>query len=196
MTINSIIIKNKKVLDILRETQIRDFDVHCRPKGFYEKDYTAVSKFAVSDSYLQKRLNSDNINIEFAYNNIIGDTVAGKYLLENLKPLLNFGRYYTSGYDPIGFVGWHDDKDIFGYYVMLTYAKDTKGFFRYRDTETKEIITLADTNDWQVRIVKIGNQIEDIFWHCAYTESPRYTFLLHYDDQTKFNNAIKLLENE
>lgn len=189
-------INNKQVKLILEYAQTMDFGNKCRAKGFQPHEYEFVSKYSVSDTYLEKRVAVDNINIEFAYNMIIGESEGGKYFLNSLKPILNYGNYYTSGYYPHGFVGWHDDVDIFGYYIMFSYCTSDAGYFKYRDIETKNLVTNFDKKGWIASGVKLGHEKKDALWHCAYTETPRYTFLLHYNDETEFEKAIGILENE
>jgi hypothetical protein len=189
-----ITITNKQILPVLENAKTMEFNFKCRSKGFHHDDYDTISVFSTSDDYLTK-ISESSDTIEYAYNNIIGETIAGKYLLDTLKPILNFEKYYTSGYDPKGFVSWHHDADILGYYIMLTYATGTSGMFKYRDTTSNEVMTVNDIEGWQAKGVKIGSSPDDIFWHCAITSDKRYTFLLHYSKQEDFEKAIQILND-
>lgn len=193
-TVCEITITNNQVLQVLEDTKHKEFNFACRCKGFSYEDYEKISTFSTSEEYLDKVLDSAE-KIEYSYNNIIGETIAGKYLLDKLKPILNFEKYYTSGYDPKGFVGWHHDADILGYYIMLTYAEGTSGCFKYRDTTSNEVIVINDIEGWHAKGVKIGTRLDDIFWHCAITTDKRYTFLLHYSKKQDFEKAIKILND-
>ena len=196
MSVYQLKINNPQIRAVLEKTQTKKFDVKSRAKGFKEEDYDAVSAYSTSDTYLSKKMLANKVNIEFAYNIIIGETEGGSYLLSNLKPILNFGKFYTSGYDPRGFVGWHDDTDIYGYYIMLTLCTSDDGFFRYCKNDTHEIITVRDKVGWLVKGVKLGYNEDDVFWHCALTNSPRYTFLLHYEYENDFKKAMEIVERD
>lgn len=192
----SLDVQNEKVAKILHNAAMMDLkgDNKIKSRGLDPNEYDIISQYAVSRSYLNKRLESDFPNIEYATNLIIGEAPGGKFLLDNLKTLLDYDRYYTSGYDPKGFVGWHSDTDIFGYYIMLTYNESGDGFFRY--LSGTNIITLQDNRGWMVRMMTLGDRKENAVWHCALSNSPRFTFLLHFDDEVKYKKAIKLIQGE
>ena len=133
--------------------------------------------------------------IEYSYNAIVGESEGGAYLFNKLKPLTDFDEYYTSGYDPRGFVGWHSDGDIGGWYIMMTYNSQGQGFFRYYDKDTDSVVTMPDTPGWMVRAMELPNDPERVFWHCAAADSPRFTFILLFKDHAKFVAAVKLFEN-
>ena len=67
-----------------------------------------------------------------------------------------------------GYLGWHIDTE--GGRIYSTWA-DGESFFRYRDPETKEIITSYDKpNQWTFRVFTFT---EDPIWHCVYAEDTR-----------------------
>lgn len=189
-------IKNRQIQRILSNSESMYFGDKCRIRGFVENEYELVKNYSVSESYLQRRLHTNKINIEHSYSMIIGESEGGSYVLDSLRTFLNFDNYYTAGYYPKGYVGWHDDVDINGYYIMLTYCTSNTGFFRYRDPETEEIITCNDEIGWLAKGVKLGTSEKEILWHCAVSDTPRYTFLLHYTEYEKYNTAKKILTNE
>lgn len=167
----------------------------CKYKGFEIENYKTALEKAISTDYLNQRLRDiHNPKIEIAYNKIIGETAGGKFLLDNSKSLLDYDGYYTSGYDPYGFVGWHSDTDIFGNYIFIVYQQDKEGYYRYRDPNTNEIITLEQQVGWNIYSHRLGAKKNDTVWHCAWSETPRFTFLLRFDTDEKLNNAIKILE--
>ena len=68
-----------------------------------------------------------------------------------------------------GYLGWHTDAK--GGRIYSTWA-DGESFFRYRDPETKEIITSYDKpNQWTFRIFHVNE--EDPMWHCVYAKDAR-----------------------
>jgi len=190
--IETINLKNRDIMAILNATTTKDLfgNSFSKSKGFETEEYDIMSEYAVSPSYLQKRLETKSPKIELAHNLIIGESEGGKYFLENLKNL-EFTNYYTSGYSPKGFVGWHSDTDIPGWYIMLSYSTEGEGFFRYLDNG--EIITLPDSKGWMIRTFKLGETDEDVVWHCASTTCTRYTFLLHFDSVDGFTQALNKL---
>jgi len=68
-----------------------------------------------------------------------------------------------------GYIGWHVDEDGDRFYSA--YAEG-KSFFRYRDPQTKEIITSWDTpGKWNFRIFTFD--AENPMWHCVKAEDVR-----------------------
>lgn len=191
--VETITIKNKNILDVLSIGTTMDLlgNSISRSRGFVETEYDLIRDYSVSSSYLQERLQRDNPKIEYSHNLIIGDTEGGKYILDNLKNILNYDGYYTSGYHQKGFVGWHSDTDIFGYYIMLSYSTTGDGFFRYY--EDSEVKTIPDTEGWMVRIMKLGKTEQDSIWHCAICNCSRYTFLLRFDSNEKYQQALNIV---
>jgi hypothetical protein len=67
-----------------------------------------------------------------------------------------------------GYLGWHIDRE--GGRLYSAYAEG-KSFFRYRDPETKEIITSWDKPGWNFRIFDFDG--ENPMWHCVKAEDLR-----------------------
>lgn len=82
--------------------------------------------------------------------------------------------YYPNG----GYMGWHTNWNCPGYNILLSYNKDGDGFFRYLDPETKEVVTQEDKKGWQAKVGYFGKKSEpnNIYWHCARSNSERITF--------------------
>lgn len=83
--------------------------------------------------------------------------------------------YYPRG----GFMGWHNNWDCPGYNILISHSPDGNGFFRYRDVDTKEIVTMEDKIGWSCKVGYYGGkeESEDVhYWHCAGSKSPRQTF--------------------
>lgn len=81
--------------------------------------------------------------------------------------------YYPSG----GFVGWHTNYDASAYQVLFTWSKSGNGYFRYRDNDTGEIVSIQDKAGWQCRHYYFGpeDEPENLCWHSAYAEEDRIT---------------------
>jgi hypothetical protein len=82
-----------------------------------------------------------------------------------------------SYYPPGGFVGWHTNYDAVAYQVLFTWSKSGKGYFKYLDNDTGEIVTLQDVPGWQCRHFYFAPEDEpkDICWHSAYAGEDRIT---------------------
>lgn len=77
-----------------------------------------------------------------------------------------------------GYMGWHHNANAPGYNILLSWSKDGKGYFRYQDPITKEIITMHDTPGWTVKCGYYGpwHEPDRIYWHCANAkEEERFT---------------------
>lgn len=81
--------------------------------------------------------------------------------------------YYPSG----GFVGWHTNYDASAYQVLFTWSKSGNGYFRYRDNDTGEIVSIQDKAGWQCRHYYFGpeDEPENLCWHSAYAGEDRIT---------------------
>ena len=80
--------------------------------------------------------------------------------------------YYPKG----GFVGWHTNYDASAYQVLFTWSTG-KGFFRYLDNKTGELVTHQDVAGWQARHYYFGPESEpnNHCWHSAYAGGDRLT---------------------
>ena len=71
-----------------------------------------------------------------------------------------------------GYMGWHHNANAPGYNILLSWSKDGKGYFRYMDPITKEIVTMDDTPGWTCKVGYYGpfSEPKRMVWHCAYAE--------------------------
>lgn len=189
-------VENQQILYFLMKTEEMDMSgvQPCRNRGFQIEDYDAQMNYATGIDYLNRRLQNPKVSgIEYSYNKLVGESEGGSYLLKNLRVALDFDNFYTSGYDPKGFVGWHSDTDIFGYYIVFAYQGETDAIFRYRDIDTQEIKDFINTPGWNVFSFTLGKGKDDAVWHCATSESKRFTFLLHFNTKDKLEKALSVL---
>ncbi len=76
-------------------------------------------------------------------------------------------------YPPGGFMGWHTNLRKPGWRMYINYAEESgKSFFRYRDPDTKKIVTCMD-QEWNFRLFKIT--LEKPFWHAVYSDTNRFS---------------------
>jgi hypothetical protein len=76
-------------------------------------------------------------------------------------------------YPPGSCMGWHTNSEVPGWRVYINYAEEEgKSFFRYRDPEKSEVITLLD-KEWNIRLFKITK--DHPFWHAVYSDTNRFS---------------------
>lgn len=80
-----------------------------------------------------------------------------------------------------GFMGWHHNANAAGQNLLLSWSKEGKGYFRYQNPVTKEIVTMKDEPGWTCKAGYYGrwNEPDKIYWHCASAE-PEERFTLGY----------------
>ncbi len=192
-------ITNKRVLALFKETEKFDLGLGkiLNYRNCDENNYKEYSEIMTSDQCLKDKINMrDAWSITHRVNFLFGETPGACYFLDNFKKITNYDHYYTSGYSPYGFVGWHSDADVNGWYLQVTYCTGDQGYFRYYDRECDKIVTLKDTSGWTVRAVELKKDYDNMFWHCIVTSQPRYSFLLFFDDKDKFLLAQKALTDD
>lgn len=191
----SISIKNKELLNILN-TFLAAFEKEDKSK--IANSQLARNKdrdrdgpqFATSEEYLKEMQGKRNVSgyPEITYGadfmvdlpELERQRLISKDLLDAVKvmdaDLLAWSgsrfnavkMYYPKG----GFMGWHHNANCPGYNVLLSWSKEGKGFFRYQDPITKEIVTMQDTPGWTCKVGYYGawEEKDKIYWHCASAE--------------------------
>ena len=195
--LKEITVKNQRVLDLFQRTEQYDHSqgLSLRYRNCTADNHLECGERATSEQYLQDLIaQRDPGNIQHSVNFIFGETPAAAEFFKEIREVVNYDQYYTSGYVPHGFVGWHSDGDVEGWYIMITYCTGSQGFFRYKDGDS--IVTLNDQPGWAVRTVELKKDYDNMFWHCALSQVPRYTFLMSFDDYDKFLVATEALENQ
>lgn len=193
MIIRSLTCCNKTVLDAMIDSTSLGFinDLTSEPKGFELYNYQDSCNWAVSEKYLQQRMVNDQLpNLEYRYNYVFAETPGASFLIKTLAPLLHFEQVHTAGYYPFGFTGWHADRHLQGWNIMMSYSPTAQGFFRYLNSDGN-IVTKYDTPGWNI----FYSKIEQHSWHCAQADSARFTFLLYFSNQDSCENAVNFIEN-
>ena len=102
-----------------------------------------------------------------------------KLLLKEVQRLVKSNHVIPSGcflYPPTGYMGWHTNCLEPVKRLYITYAsEDKKSFFRYRDPETKQIITDYDDKGITLREFNVTDK-PPYFWHCVGSECNRLSF--------------------
>jgi len=100
-------------------------------------------------------------------------------ILHILKQLYPENIIYSAGhfyYPPTGYMGWHTNYSSEGERLYLTFASESnKSFFRYRDVESKEVVTDYDDAGLTVRSFP-ALLTRPYFWHCVGSECDRFSF--------------------
>jgi len=75
-------------------------------------------------------------------------------------------------YPATGFMGWHHNANCPGYNILLSWSKEGKGYFRYQDPITKELVTMKDSPGWTCKVGYYGawHEEDKIYWHSANAE--------------------------
>lgn len=90
-------------------------------------------------------------------------------------------------YPPGGFVGWHTNWNANAYQILFTWSRTGDGYFKYRDPQTKEIVTIQDKPGWQCRHYYFGRDDEPDHhcWHAAYAGQERITLAYKFVNKHK-----------
>ena len=95
-----------------------------------------------------------------------------------LKPILSTPNSAVKMFYPKGgFMHWHNNHNVPGYNILLSYTQNGNGFFRYKDPLTNDTITMHDEPGWTAKVGYYGSNDEPdkIYWHCARAYEDRFT---------------------
>jgi hypothetical protein len=138
--------------------EIKEKDSRNEHEGFPEIIYT----YSLRPEYVTEDFNDKLNKIKFDITNFLGarNQAVALYYPEN------------------GYMGWHHNANARGFNILISHSEDGKGFFKYQDPATKEIVTMHDSVGWNFKVGYYGgwNEPDKIFWHCARTfDTPRLT---------------------
>lgn len=108
------------------------------------------------------------------FNNVKFDSltsIMGTVLGNRVKQFGLSGRtwYPENG----GYMGWHTNSNNKWFRLYCSFAREPgKSFFRYRNPQTKEVVTSWDKSGWNFRIFKID---DNLLWHSVYSETDRFS---------------------
>ena len=85
--------------------------------------------------------------------------------------LIQSGHFW---YPAGSFMSWHTNGRVPGWRAYLSFTEEPgQSFFRYRDPQTGDIVTLQDSG-WDLRIFKLDS--ENPLWHAVYSNTNRFSF--------------------
>ena len=120
-------------------------------------------------------------NINLGHNSLHHQKISANFHMNLQIEGLEFDR--ISGafwYPPTGFMGWHSNADHEAYRMYAAWAEEGhKSFFRYRDPNTKKIVTSWDKKGWNFRLFNCSQ--EDKPWHCVYSDTNRISLGFWYN---------------
>lgn len=95
--------------------------------------------------------------------------------------------YYPAG----GYMGWHDNRNCPGYNILLSYTKNGKGYFRFK--EEGKTVTQYDKPGWNVRVGYYGGHTDPElrFRHCARAYEERLTLGFVIPDEYLWEGAVE-----
>ena len=192
-------IKNKKILGVLEDWENIDWKInlvsgprfgHRQP--FWDiNDYDEISKISTSDEYIKDIIRGADPRY-YSVTNIFSDQPYGKYIFDNMP--FDYDNSYTSIYNPKGFVGWHHDTHIPDLYlILMSYSPQGDGFYKDYNNKTDQIFTYYDNVGWNFRTNHIGTK-DNLYWHCAFAPSPRYTWIFGFETKEKYITALDKLQ--
>jgi len=194
--ITKTIFDDKEVVDGLT---MRAISVPERDKQYDMPEY--------SDEYLYKAL--EHPVEDFGYprgalglDTILSNKKYSRYFHDMMVPLLiplsefigSHENALCMFYPENGYIGWHHNGNSPGYNFLMTYNPEGDGYFRSYNQQTNTFTTLNDIPGWNFRFGYYYSQRTDperVFWHSAYTKSPRITIAFVVPSREMWLNLVE-----
>jgi hypothetical protein len=168
------------------------------------------NKHSVSMEYLQEALKDDPMKYGFPKHSWglelfnerthYNDAELKQRAAATNDKLLNFfgarnnalQMFYPSG----GCIGWHNNCNAPGYNIVLSCNPGGNGYFSHWDHINNKLNQMDDEPGWNCKAGYFGspNEPEKIYWHCAYTETPRLTFSYIVYDKNIWEDMVADIE--
>lgn len=188
----------------------RDFS-HLEPLiGLHEKmknvSVKSMAREAVSEEYLRKAAAEPPMRYGFPRHSwgleltMDRQFIQDKELLEKSQKansdLMNFfgarnnalQMFYPSG----GYIGWHTNCNAPGFNIVLSCNPGADGYFEHYDHVNDKFVRFQDKAGWNCKVGYFGSdkEPEKMYWHCAYTNTPRLTFSYVIYDQNIWADMV------
>jgi hypothetical protein len=121
---------------------------------------------------------------------IFGETEQGLYFKNNLCTLLNSDQVYTSAYTPYGFMGWHTDYDVAGWYIMFSLNEGPGSKFYW--VKDNQVQVLEEPQGWTIKAGEIPDRAP-YFWHAALSTTPKWTVIMFWDNEQAWQRACDVV---
>lgn len=99
-------------------------------------------------------------------------------------------------YPEDSFISWHTNENAAGKNLILSYSSDGRGFFRFMDPVTEEIVTIQDEKGWNAKMGNFGDTKDTRVWHCARNYGPRLTISYIIKNEAMWEDLKEELEEE
>ena len=153
-----------------------------------DKDISNVITFSaknIEDAILDPAVEKSRINVDREITRLV------KALFSNNSKL----SITSSGhlwYPPGSYMGWHTNSKVPGWRIYVNYAEqEGKSFFRYRDPDTRKIVTLNDKH-WNIRIFRISR--DKPLWHAIYSDTHRFSMGYMVFQESRLTRALNKLK--
>jgi hypothetical protein len=202
-------IKNEEVLERLNGfiKTIESMDID--ELKIDDRDPDIKAEYGVSEEYLKIIVDKGALHIGWPESIRAIDLVASttKSIPKHWKDFaddiaFNFARELGAQqsalcayYPPGGFIGWHDNRDAPGYTLLFNWSKNGDGFYRFRDPETKKVVTFHDKPGWTCKTGWYGPG-DGATFHCAMTNEPRWSIAFYIQDENMRDIIIDGIEND
>ena len=154
-----------------------------------DQDWLAQATDKVSkEAYLKAQ--SNPLTKPPRISNIFGETQQGIYFKDTLGSLLEYQRIYTNAYTPYGFMGWHTDCDVAGWYIMFSLNQGPGTEFYW--IEDEQVQVLEEPRGWTIKAGEIPKQAPYL-WHATLARQPKWTAIMFWDDQQAWQRACDLV---
>jgi len=86
-------------------------------------------------------------------------------------------------YPPGGYISWHNNANACAYNLICTWSETGDGWFKYRNPDNGEIVTLHDEKGWQCKAGYFGGYRErdKLLYHAAQSDCWRLTVSFIWD---------------
>lgn len=202
-----ILIKNQDIIDRLNgfiET-IQSMDIN--ELEIADRDPEISAEYGVSDEYLQiildKGLNHKGPPEAIKAIDISTQLDLPKHWKEFADDVaFNFSRELgvqqnalCAYYPADGYIAWHDNHDAPGYTLLFNWSETGDSYYKFRDPETHELVTINDKKGWSCKTGWYGLG-EGSTYHCAKTNCPRWSIAFYIQDENMKDIIIESIEND
>ncbi len=178
-------IKNEELIELLENIK-NWFDLKNKDdvklNGKVDKDEYYTSEEYFKNINQEKHIGYPEVALGMDLNNVDSTPLDWREEIRNfdnkMKSILSSPNCAVKMYYPKGgYMSWHNNHNASGFNILLSHTENGNGFFRYKDPQTKETITMNDEPGWTAKVGYFGSNKEKdkIFWHCARAYEDRLT---------------------
>ena len=186
-----ILIKNPEILERLAGFTARFLELDHRNLNIENRDPKIDADYGTSREYLDHMMKKGHkgfpeairgIDINFSHTSLTEDWKKLNHEMSNefTRELGCQQNALCCYYPPEGFIGWHDNHDVPGHTLLFNWSEDGSGFYRYRDCDTGEMVTIKDKVGWSSKTGTYGDGKEfPRQWHSAKAGCHRWSIAFY-----------------